>query len=63
MDILKKRIGALVAWIGFAILLLGPIAAILTQSAGLLAVSASIWLFILTTNYVFWDKFSILPWE
>ena len=63
MDVLKKRIGALVAWIGFATLLLGPIAAILTKSIGLLAVSAAIWLFILTTNYVFWDKFSILPWE
>ena len=61
MDVLKKRIGALVAWLAFAILLLGPIAAILTQSVGLLAVSASIWLFILTTNYVFWDKFSMLP--
>ena len=63
MDVLKKRIGALVAWLGFAILLLGPIAAILTQSVGLLAVSASIWLFILNTNYVFWDKFSIMYWE
>ena len=63
MDVLKKRIGTLVAWIGFATLLLGPIAAILSQSAGLLAISASIWLFILTINYVFWDKFSILPWE
>ncbi len=63
MDVLKKRIGALVAWLGFAILPLRPIAAILTQSVGLLAVSASIWLFILTTNYVFWDKFSMLPWE
>ena len=63
MDVLKKRIGAIVAWIGFATLLLGPIAAILHQSVGLLAISVSIWLFILTINYVFWDKFSILPWE
>ena len=63
MDVLKKRFGTLVAWIVFATLLLGPIAAILAQSLGLLAVSASTWLFILTTNYVFWDKFSILPWE
>ena len=63
MDVLKKRIGTSVAWIGFATLLLGPLAAILTQSVGLLAVSASIWLFILTINYVFWDKFRILPWE
>jgi len=63
MDVLKKRIGTLVAGTGFATLLLGPIVAILIQSGGLLAVSASIWLFILTTNYVFWDKFSILPWE
>ena len=63
MDVLKKRFGTLVAWIGFATLLLGPIATILSQSVGLLAVSASIWLFILTTSYVFWDKFSILPWE
>ena len=63
MEVLKNRIGAQVAWIGFATLLLGPTAAILNQSIGLLAISASIWLFILTTNYVFWDKFSILPWE
>ena len=63
MHVLKKRIGALVAWTGFATLVLGPVAAILAKSIGLLAVSASIWLFILTTNYVFWDKFSILPWE
>ena len=63
MDVLKKRIGAIVAWVGFATLLLGPVAAILYQSIGLLTVSASIWLFILTTNYVFWDRFRILPWE
>ena len=63
MDALKKRIGATIAWIGFATLLLGPIAAVLTQSVGLLTVSISIWLFILTTNYVFWDRFRILPWE
>ena len=63
MEVLKKRIGALVGWMGFATLLLGPTAAILNQSIGLLAVSSSIWLFILTTNYGFWDKFSILPWE
>ena len=63
MDVLKHRIGAIVAWIGFATLVLGPVAAILTQSIGLLAISASIWLFILTTNYVFWDRFSILPWK
>ena len=63
MDILKKRIGALIAWVGFATLLIGPIAAILTKSIGLLAVSTSIWLFILITNYVFWDKVSVLPWE
>ena len=63
MGVLNKKIGAFVAWIGFATLFLGPVAAILAQSVGLLAVSASIWLFILTTNYVFWDKFSILPWE
>ena len=63
MDVLKHRIGVVVAWIGFATLLLGPVAAILTQSIGLLAISASIWLFILTTNYVFWDRFSILPWK
>jgi len=63
MDVLNKRIGALIAWVGFATLLIGPIAAILTKSIGLLAVSASIWLFILITNYVFWDKVSVLPWE
>ena len=63
MDVLKRRFGALVAWIGFATLVLGPVAAILAKSIGLFAVSASIWLFILTTNYVFWDKFSILPWR
>ena len=63
MDVLKKRIGASIAWVGFATLLLGPILAILTKSIGLLAVSASIWLFILITNYVFWDKFSVLPWK
>jgi len=63
MDVLKKKIGALIAWVGFATLLIGPVAAILTKSIGLLAVSASIWLFILITNYVFWDKVSVLPWE
>ena len=63
MDVVKKRIGALVAWTGFATLVLGPVTAILAKSIGLLAVFLSIWLFILTTNYVFWDKFSILPWE
>ena len=63
MDVLKKKIGALIAWVGFATLLIGPAAAILTKSIGLLAVSASIWLFILITNYVFWDKVSVLPWE
>jgi len=63
MDVLKKRIGALIAWVGFATLLIGPVAAILSKSIGLLAVSASIWLFILITNYVFWDKVSVLPWE
>ena len=63
MDVLKKRIGALVAWIGFTVLLLGPTTAILTQSIGVLAVFSSIWLFILTTNYVFWDNFSIFPWK
>ena len=51
MEILKKRMGAILAWIGFATLLFGPTAAILTQSTGLLAVSASIWLLILTTSY------------
>ena len=63
MEVLKKRIGALVGWIGFATLLLGPTAKILNQSIGLLAVSALIWISILTTNYVFWDKFSILSLE
>ena len=63
MDVLKKSFGAIVAWIGFTILLLGPTTAILTQSIGVLAVFSSIWLFILTTNYVFWDKFSIMQWE
>ena len=63
MDVLKERIGASVAWLGFVTLLLGAVAVILAQSVGLLAVFASIWLFILTTNYVFWDKFSILVWE
>ena len=63
MDVFKERIGASVAWIGFATLLLGPIVGIVTKSIGLLAVSAAIWLFILTTNYVFWDKFRILPWK
>ena len=63
MEVLKKRIGVLVGWIGFATLLLGPTATILNQSIGLLAVSALIWMSILTTNYVFWDKFSILSLE
>ena len=44
--------GALVAWIGFATLLLGATAAMLTQSIGLLAVSAYIWLVLLVFNCV-----------
>ena len=38
MGVLKKSIGALVAWIGATILLIGPTTAILTRSIGVLAV-------------------------
>ena len=63
MDGLKQTLGNVVAWIGFAALLLGPAAAILKHSIGLFVFFASLWLFILTTNYVFWDRFRILPWK
>ena len=63
MNQLKHTLGVIVAWLGFATLLLGPVAALMSQSVGPLAVCSAIWLFILTTNYVFWDRFRILPWN